>query len=46
VKEHATHWRKGEETLAKWIKEGNDTGGFAMEGIGKGRSIKKEEGEV
>ena len=41
MKEHTAHWRKGEETLAKWLKEGDDTRGFAIEGKGKGRSKKK-----
>ena len=36
MKEHTTRWRKGEETLAKLLKEGKDTGGFAIEGKGKG----------
>ena len=42
MKEHTAHWRKGEETLLKWLKEGNDTRGFAIEGKGKGRSKKKK----
>ena len=36
MKKHTAHWRKGEETLAKWLKEGKDTKGFAIEGEGKG----------
>ena len=32
MKEHTTYWRKDEETLAKLLKEGKDTGGFAIEG--------------
>ena len=39
MKEHTARWRKGEETLAKWLKEGKDTGGFAIEGKGGGGSI-------
>ena len=52
MKGHIARWRKGKETLAKWLKEGKDTGGFAIEGKGKERSIKKnfkkkgDEGEV
>ena len=46
MKEHTTCWRKGEETLAKWLKEGKDTRGFAKEGKGKGKAWKKKgEGE-
>ena len=40
MKEHTARWRKGEEILAKWIKEGKDTRGFAIEG--KGRSKKNK----
>ena len=29
-KEHMASWRKGEETSAKWLKEGKDIGGFAI----------------
>ena len=36
AKEHKACWRKGEETLAKLLKEGNDTEGFAIKGKGKG----------
>ena len=39
MKEHTARWRKGEETLAKWLKKGKDTGGFAIEGKGEGGSI-------
>ena len=52
MKGHIARWRKGKETLAKWLKKGKDTGGFAIEGKGKERSIKKnlkkkgDEGEV
>ena len=42
VKEHTAHWRKGEEALAKWLKEQNDSGGFIIEGKGKGRSTKQK----
>ena len=46
MKEHKTCWRKGKETLAKWLKEGEDTRGFAIEGKGKGEAWRKEgEGE-
>ena len=42
VKEHKARWRKGEETLAKWLKERKDTRGFAIEGKGKGEAWKKK----
>ena len=29
-KGHKARWRKGEETLAKFLKEGRDTGGFTI----------------
>ena len=30
-KGHKASWRKGEETVAKRLKEGRDAGGFAIE---------------
>ena len=45
MKGHIACWRKGKETLAKWLKEGKDTGGFAIEGKGKGRSMEKKRGK-
>ena len=49
MKEHIPHFKKGEETLAKLLKEGKDTRGFAIEGKGKGevwkRKVKKREKE-
>ena len=36
MKEHIEHWKKGEEILAKLLKERKDTRGFAIEGKGKG----------
>ena len=35
MKEHTARWRKGVETLAKLLKEGKDTEGFAIRGKGK-----------
>ena len=31
--------------MAKWLKEGKDIGGFAIEGKGKGRSMEKKRGK-
>ena len=42
MKEHIARWRKCEETLAKLLKEGKDTGDFAIEEKGKGEVWKKE----
>ena len=46
MKEHIARWRKCEETLAKLLKEGKDTGGFAIEEKGKGEVWKKERKDV
>ena len=52
VREHAVRRRKGEETLAKWLKEGNGNGGFiigrkckgkAQKGEGRGSTVKGEQ---
>ena len=42
MKEHKARWRKCEETLAKLLKKGKDTGGFTIEGKGKGEVWKRE----
>ena len=42
MKEHKARWRKFEETLAKLLKKGKDTGGFTIEGKGKGEVWKRE----
>ena len=39
---HKAHWRKGEETLAKLLKEGKDARGFAIKGKGKGKVWKEK----
>ena len=36
MKEHTARSKRGKETLAKLLKEGKDTGAFAIEGKGKG----------
>ena len=46
MKEHIARWRKCEETLAKLLKEGKDTGDFAIEEKGKGEVWKKERKDV
>ena len=43
MKEHTACWRKGEEILAKLLKEGKDTRGIAIEEKGKGEVWKREE---
>ena len=46
MKEQIARLRKGEETLAKLLKEGEDTKDFAIQGKGKGevwkRKVKKK----
>jgi len=44
VKEHKAHWRKGEETLAKLLKEGKDIRSFAIEGEGKEENMEERGG--
>ena len=46
MKEHTACWRKGEETLTKLLKEGKDTGDFAIEGKDKGEVWKRERKKV
>ena len=46
MKEHTACWGKGEETLTKLLKEGKDTGDFAIEGKDKGEVWKRERKKV
>ena len=46
TEEHKVHWRNCEETLAKLLKKGKDSRGFAIKRKGKGIVWKEKKGKM
>ena len=46
MKGHKARSKKGEESLAKLLKEGRDTGGFAIKKKETERSMGREKGKI